>query len=176
MKPTERAETPLSQPIPKKEGAPSSTNNLTPPSEKTEGIECPNDDDVSESVDKCEQLCTDAQRILNDLRKKEPVHQAQPVETITVWRKGREQWNTRNDALIDGCGLLLSANGKMVFPEIPLALKNLRTGGEWLKRSMDAADLGQLRTSRLYVRRAREAIHRARSALGGKYTTATDRE
>jgi hypothetical protein len=123
-------------------------------------------------LDECQKLFTHAQVMLRDMKRSNSTDRAELVKAISLWQKSKEDWDAKNNALIDGSGYLRNAHGDMVFPEIPLALQRLERGGEWLEKSMNAAEQDQLRTSQDCIRQAGEAIHRARKALGRKYIEA----
>jgi hypothetical protein len=90
------------------------------------------------------------------------------IHTLTLSPEINLVDQEHNEALNNGCEMLLGADGTLVCPEIPFALQNLRLGGDWLDKSLKAASTGQLRTSRLYMRGTAKAIDRATRLIDKK--------
>ena len=145
------------------------TEDSIPPDTSPSSPQCPTHADASQSIQGCKNLLDEAQRILHDVRVAKSEQRTQVLQAqLPSWQKKEEDWKVKNNALIAGCGYLLSAHGILVFPEIPSALKNLDAGSTWLEKSMESAAQGHLNTSNAYIRDARKSVNRARKVLDGK--------
>lgn len=130
---------------------------------------CPTLEDTQDSISSLEILIAEAQDITAGKRDTHNTStpQASMKETV-AWRERMDGWTVQNDVLITNCALLLSAHGTPVFPEIPLALENLKLSGEWLVKSVDAAAQGKTKATDAYIRGARAAAERANGLIDGR--------
>ena len=132
------------------------------PESPAETVACTGSDDVRDSIDQCNKIIAAAKGLLKDA--KNPEFPAQ----VGVLQERVSAWEEHNEVLRNGCGLLLGANGAQVFPEIPLALENLKRSGDWLHKSLKAASARDLCTSRLYMRATAKAINQATRLIDNK--------
>jgi hypothetical protein len=144
-------------------------NSIPPDTDSSQQSGCPNRADVSQSIQGYCNLLDQAQGILRDVRVAKSAQRAEVLQAqIPSWRKKEEEWRVQNSGLIARCDLLKSAQGIVVFPEIPLALEKLDVGSKCLEKAMDSAAQGHLDTSNACIRQARNAVSRARKVFDGK--------
>jgi hypothetical protein len=131
-------------------------------------VYCPNESDVGKSIDECQKLFEQAHQLMRDLGNSNAPDKSELEAKITDWQNKQAYWRAKNEQLIEGCGLLPGADGTEVFPQLPVALENLKRAGEWLNKSMVAASLSHFSASKIYIAGTRKAINQARAVLSGR--------
>jgi hypothetical protein len=154
---TEIQETP--QPKDEKPGAEQTNDKPESPAETTK---CPDREDARKAVDEGAKIIAEVRGILKDAKNPNFADQLATAD------KQLSDWQAHNSVLTIDCGLLLGADGTSVYPEIPLALENLTLAGVWLEKSINAATIGQMSTSGLYLKAADKAIKQASKLLDKK--------
>jgi len=135
------------------------------PLELTAKVSCPTEDDVRASLTECQKLIDEAQCLVRNLRSLDATSDGGLL--IARWNEKEKAWKAKNDLMIANCELLLGANGTPVFPQIPLALRNLNRADDCLSKSLEAATLGHRIKARAFIKGARIASNRATQLLDG---------
>jgi len=130
---------------------------------------CPNHEGVKANIKSCRNLIAATTKIAatmhnGALGKSEKGNEV----ALNKWRAQARDWKTKNDTILQNCGCLLGATGVQVFPEIPLALQNLKHAGTWLDWSIAAEQFGEHKEAAEYIAAANRAANQASKLINHK--------
>jgi len=127
---------------------------------------CPTHDGVRESIDALQELISTAENIVATMRENHDRWNENERRTnIPEWNEQARLWKDRNDSIISWCPQLLGATGVAVFPEIPMALENLRSSQNWLNFAIKGAAKNDFKTANEFIEAANKAAARAEKLI-----------
>lgn len=123
---------------------------------------CPTHDGVRESIDSLASLISDAEQIVATLHENHDQWNEHDKRTnIDGWREQAGNWEVKNESIISECPQLLGATGVAVFPEIPMALENLKSSQHWLNYAIKSATSNDFKSADEFIAAANKASDRA---------------
>lgn len=130
---------------------------------------CPTHDDVKTSIKQCRKLIAATSKIAADIHNGSSGRNENAMEMALNRRRDEaDVWKSRNDSILNNCSCLLGATGYPVYPEIPLALQNLKHAGKWLDWSIAAEQFGEHKEALEYIAAANRAATQASKLINHK--------
>jgi hypothetical protein len=123
---------------------------------------CPTHDGVRDSIDALANLISEAENIVATLHENHDRWNENNKRTnIEGWREQARAWEMKNESIISACPQLLGATGFSVFPEIPMALENLKSSQHWLNYAIKSASSNDFKSADEFIAAANKASERA---------------